>query len=114
VESTDATTGADLFSLEGMAAYLVERYLPGASLGEVRAGAECLAVAGEQVADEGIAVEYLGSTFIPGEEAVLDLILAPTTDAVSRITERAGARPARVSEVVLIAPRQPDPHRPTT
>jgi hypothetical protein len=84
--------------------YLVERYLPDASLGQVQAGIERLAVAGEQIAQEGIAVTYLGSTFIPGDEAILDLILAPSTDAVSRINERAGTIPARVSEVMLIAP----------
>ncbi len=103
MEFTDSIASDDVFPRR-MVAYLVERYLPGTSFEQVRAGAERLAAAADQIARRGGAATYLGSLFVPADEAILDIILAPSADDVARIGEQAGTIAARVSEALLIAP----------
>ena len=104
MEFTDSIASDDVFPRR-MVAYLVERYLPGTSFEQVRAGAERLADAADQIArGGGGSATYLGSLFVPADEAILDIILAPSADDVARIGEQAGTIAARVSEALLVAP----------
>ena len=71
--------------------YLVERYLPGVSaaqLADVRRRAGAAATA---MAEEGVAVAYVSSTFLPEEEAVFCLFDGPSAEAVAEANRRAGA-----------------------
>jgi hypothetical protein len=104
VEFTDSATRQIVFP-GNVPAYLVERYVPGSPVEQVQASADRLAKTGERIACDGIAVTYLGSTFLPGDEAVFDVIVAPSLDAVAAVNQQAGTVAARISEAILITPR---------
>ena len=90
-----------------MNAYLVERYLPGMSAAEVRAG---LARAGAVCAElraGGTEIEYLGSIFLPLEEACFCRFDGDRPEAVVDVNERAELPYARITAGVAIAPQGP-------
>ncbi len=86
--------------------YLVERYLPGATDAAAAAAAQRLEAATEQMTAEGIAVRYLGSTFIPADETCFCEFEAPSREPVEWANERANVPFARILPVVRLSPRQ--------
>ena len=87
-----------------MNTYLVERYLPGMSEAELRAGlARADAVCGELRA-AGTEVRYLGSIFLPLEEACFCRFDGDRPEAVAQVNERAQLAFARITAGVAIAP----------
>jgi len=84
--------------------YLVERYLPGMSEAELRAG---LARAGALCAElraAGTEVHYLGSIFLPLEEACFCRFDGERAEAVVEVNQRAELAFARITGGVAIAP----------
>jgi hypothetical protein len=86
--------------------YLVERYLPGATHDDAASAAERVAVATEQMAAEGIAVRYLGGTFIAADETCFCEFEASSPEVVEWANERANAPCARILAAVRLSTRQ--------
>ena len=81
-----------------MTKYLVERYLPGATDGQLDEAGERLAAAAERLAAEGVDVRYVGSTFVPEEESCFCRFESAGREGVERACEQAGVRFARIVE----------------
>ena len=90
-----------------MNSYLVERYLPGLSEAEVRAGLARAQSACADLRTAGIEVRYLGSIFLPLEEACFCRFDGDRQEAVAAVNERAGLPFARITAGVAIAPDAP-------
>ena len=80
--------------------FLVERYRPGLTIEGLRAGEAAIRRACLEVTREGHPVRYLGSTFVPDEEAVLAVFEAEAVAWVEEADRRAGQRHDRVASVV--------------
>ena len=90
-----------------MNSYFVERYLPGLSETDVRAGlARADAVCAELRA-AGTEIRYLGSIFLPLEEACFCRFDGDRPEAVVDVNERAELPYARITAGVAIAPQGP-------
>jgi hypothetical protein len=84
--------------------YIVERYLPGVTVSELdEASARLTATAAELTAD-GIAVRYLGSTFLPEEESCFCRFESASASEVRRACEQADISFARIVETHDFAP----------
>ena len=81
-----------------MKKYLVERYLPGATDGQLDEAGERLAAAAERLAAEGVDVRYVGSTFVPEEESCFCRFESACLEEVERACVRAGVPFARIVE----------------
>lgn len=81
--------------------YLVERYLPGATLDDVRASVERL---GTVVPADG-SVRHLSSTLVPGEGAVFAVFEAVSPEAVSTLNRAAGLQVDRLVPGVHLTQR---------
>jgi hypothetical protein len=91
--------------------YLVERYLPGFSHADLLAAAARASDAGAELAAEGLPVRYLGSLFVPGEEACFCEFEGPSAEAVELANRRAGVPFARVVPAQLISPGDLEDHK---
>lgn len=80
--------------------FLVERYLPGATLDDVRAGVARLEAA---LPDDG-SVRHVSSTLVPGEEAVFAVFEAASAEAVTALNLRAGLQVDRLVPGVHVTP----------
>lgn len=78
-----------------MPRYLVEAYLP-ASLTAIEDAREQARRAGEL----GERVHYLRTTYVPGDEIVLHVFEAPSTEAVRAASALASLRHERIVEAV--------------
>lgn len=83
----------------------MERYLPGVSADDLVSLNERSSVACEQMADEGIRIRYLGSTFLAEDEACLCRFDAPSVEAVVEANRRIEIPFARVLAARQLAPR---------
>ncbi len=90
-----------------MNAYLVERYLPGVSEAELRAGLARADAACAELRVAGTEIRYLGSIFLPLEEACFCRFDGARSEAVAEVNERARLAFARITAGVAIAPEQP-------
>jgi hypothetical protein len=84
-----------------VALFVVERYLPGVSVDELRGALQRLPDAAA-----GTAVRYLGSTILTEDEACLCHFEAPSAAAVAEVNGRAGIV---VDRIVLAMPVVPPP-----
>lgn len=89
-----------------MNAYLVERYLPGLSEAELRAGITRVQAACAELSAAGNQIRYLGSIFLPLEEACFCRFDGDRPDVVAHVNERAGLAYARITAGLAIAPGQ--------
>src|SRR5207302_10711756 len=62
--------------------YLAERYEPGATREQIEADASRLAVAAGELQAEGHLIEFLGSTFVTGDEACLSRVASRSAELV--------------------------------
>ena len=76
--------------------FLVERYVPGLSELDVEAAADRARLVCEQMTAEGTEVRYLGSTFLPEEEACFCRFEAHSAAAVAEANRRAAIPFARI------------------
>jgi hypothetical protein len=78
--------------------WLVERYLPDATEEQADEAASRLAAASLTVAAEGIALRYLGTTFVADEEYCVSRFAGGSIEDVRRACEAAGISDARIVE----------------
>ena len=85
-----------------MPTFIVERYLPGAALEELRAGiSRCRLVAAEMRL-EGRHVRHVGSVFVAEDELCLCRFTAPAPELVAEVNRRAAFDYARISRAETI------------
>ena len=65
-----------------MLEYLAERYEPGATGDQIGADAARLAAAARKLRAEGHQIEFLGSTYVPGDEATLSRFASSSAELV--------------------------------
>jgi uncharacterized protein DUF4242 len=87
-----------------MTEYMVERYLPGITTGQLDEASARLAAASEELTADGVEVRYLGSTFFPEEESCFCRFESPRADDVRRACQQAGISFARIVETRHLAP----------
>lgn len=78
--------------------YLVEWYQAGLTDELLEQAVARINKAGEQLADEGVAVELLGALIVPDDEVAFCLFTAESSPTVEQICHRAGIPPARIAE----------------
>jgi len=86
-----------------MPTYLVERHLPGFTRDQLPAAAGATKRTTETMAQEGVPVRYLRSTFVPGEEKCFCLFDGPSVEAVKEANDRARLPFERILEAAPIA-----------
>jgi hypothetical protein len=86
-----------------MAKYLVERYLPGITPEQLTAAAGAAKSTTAAMTQEGTAVRYLRSTFVPGEEKCFCLFEGPSADVVRLANDRAQLPYERIVEALHLA-----------
>lgn len=69
--------------------FVVERYLPGVDQDVLERGLRRLGRVTQAMRNEGLAVRYLGSTFVPGDEACLSRFRAGSSELVAEAHRRA-------------------------
>jgi hypothetical protein len=82
--------------------YLAERYDPGATGDEIGADATRLGAAARQLRAEGHLIEFLGSTFVPGDEATLSRFVSSSLELVERAHRLAAVPVERVVEALSL------------
>src|SRR5215207_4810474 len=87
----------------GMAKYLVERYLPGLTPEQLAAAAGSAKRTTATMRQEGTPVQYLRSTFIPGEEKCFCLFEGPSAEVVRTANDRAQLPYERIVEAMHVA-----------
>lgn len=87
--------------------FLVERYLPGATLDDVRAGVARL----DAVLPSDGSVRHVSSTLVPSEEAVFAVFVADSADAVEALNRAAGLQ---VDHITLAVHMTGGPNRGTS
>lgn len=85
-------------------AYLVERYWPGVDAAQIARTDEEVRRAVRDLAEKGISIRMLCSTFIPAEEVVLTLFEAPREADVLEVHERSGVLFDRLQMVEVRLP----------
>ena len=88
-----------------MTRYLVERYIPGDSVEDVRAAVGRLVAAVAEMAAEGTCVRYVRSTVIWADETCFCEFEAATREAVEWANERANVSFARILPAVRLSQR---------
>ena len=83
-----------------MPLYLVEVYVPRSAADEARAAGHRARAAAEALARDGIAIRYVRTTFLPGDETCFHVFEAPSPDVVTQVATRADLGRSRVIEVV--------------
>ncbi len=95
-----------------MARYVVEVYRPSSGVETLQGVAERLAASARQLSQEGTAVSYLDTIFLPTDETCLHLVEAVREADVRAVATRAGIDVDRVVPAEQIEPCGPS--SPTT
>ena len=82
--------------------YLAERYEPGATSAQVAADASRLATATGKLQAEGHLIEFLGSTFVPGDDATLSRFTSSSAELVETAHRLASVPVERVVEALSL------------
>jgi hypothetical protein len=91
-------------SVDEVKAYMVERYLPGITEGELEEANTRLTAAVRALAAQGVEVRYLSSTFIPAEESCFYRFESRGANDVRRACDEARVSFARIVETRDTAP----------
>jgi hypothetical protein len=91
-----------------MVAWIVERYLPEATRQDVDAATGKLAAASLALADCGVEIRYLGSTFVAAEQYVVSRFESVSGDDVRLACERAGVSYSRIVQAQELPAAAPD------
>jgi hypothetical protein len=83
-----------------MHTYLVEHYEPGTSADDLDRRARSVRYAAAQLAEEGRAVRYVRSTIVPGDEAFMAVLEAPSEELVREAYARAGVSFDRIARAI--------------
>jgi hypothetical protein len=87
---------------------MVEQYLPGISARERDEASARLAAAVKELLAQGVALRYVGSTFVPEEDSCFSRFEASSRDDVQSVYERARLPVARIHAVHSL-PRHDEP-----
>ncbi len=87
-----------------MQSYLVERYLPGISEAELRSGIGRVRALCAELAAAGAEIRYVGSMFLPLEEACFCRFDSDRAATVAHVNEQAQLGFARITPGVAITP----------
>jgi hypothetical protein len=82
--------------------YLAERYEPGATREQVEADASRLAAATGKLRADGHLIEFLGSAFVPGDEACLSRFASSSAELVEAAHRLASVPVERVVEALSL------------
>lgn len=89
-----------------MAVYMVERDLPGITL-EQLSGAQRAAIdTSRRFSAEGKQVQYIRSTYVPGESRCMCLFEAPNAQRVKDVNEAAQIPFTRIVEALDLGPKE--------
>lgn len=91
-----------------MLEYLAERYEPGADDEVIRADAAKLAAAARKLRADGHEIEFLGSTFVPGDEATLSRFASSSAELVEIVHHMASVPVERVVEAMSLPEERRD------
>lgn len=84
-----------------MAKYLAELYVPRAGSDGLRDATRRARAAAKEMTDQGTAVRYLRSIFVPEDETYFLLYEADSASAVAEASARAGIEVERIVDAVL-------------
>lgn len=85
-----------------MAEYAVEVFFPGRSSDDLRAAVVRARSAAEELTREGSPVRYLRSVLLSEEETCFHVFDAESEHTVEETSRRAGIKPVRIIEAVLL------------
>jgi uncharacterized protein DUF4242 len=88
-----------------MAVYMVERDLPGITLEQLGGAQKAAIDTSRRFSEEGKAVRYIRSTYVPGEAKCMCLFEAPNADRVREVNERAQIPFTRIVEALDLTPQ---------
>jgi hypothetical protein len=91
---------ADPIATTSTRLFLVERYWPGIDEPRARAVVASLEATARTMADEGLAVEHVGSILMPADQVVFSLITAADEAAVRALNARADAPIDRIAAAI--------------
>ena len=82
--------------------FIAERYEPGTTGDQVEADARRLAIAAETLRAQGHLIEFLGCTFVPGDEATLSRFTSSSAELVETAHRLASVPVERVVEALSL------------
>jgi|SRR5947208_11044697 len=82
--------------------YLAERYEPGVTREQVEADASRLAAAAAKLQAKGHVIEFLGSTFVQGDEACFSRFVSSSAELVAAAHRLASVPMERVVEALSV------------
>jgi hypothetical protein len=83
-----------------MREFVAEQYISGSDRAAAKRGASIARIAAEQLAREGIPIEFVRSIFVPEDETCIYFYQADSIEAVREAAVRAALSFDRVSEAV--------------
>ena len=87
-----------------MAIYMVDRSLPGITMGQLAAAQKAAIETAEKFTAEGKPVRYIRSTFVPSESHCMCLFEARNPEAVKELNDQAKIPYTRVVEAADLTP----------
>lgn len=87
-----------------MTVYMVDRDLPGISMEELAAAQQRAIEWSERYQDKGRKVQYIRTTFVPGESHCMCLFEAPDAESVAELNNDAEIPYTRVTEALDLTP----------
>ena len=87
-----------------MSTYMVERELPGISMGQLADAQKAAIDTSKQFTRQGKPVEYIRSTYVPGENKCMCLFEAESADTVKAVNDTAKIPYTRVVEAMDLTP----------
>jgi len=87
--------------------FIVERYVSGTSEADLERMFERLRRVTRELRAEGVRIRYLGSTFVPDDEACFCQFEAPSEEAVATANRRADAPSDRIVSGVRVRAATP-------
>ena len=85
---------------DSLRSYLAESYLPRIRRAELRDAARRAQLAAEALAEEGVRVRHVRTSFLPDDEVCLHVFEAPSAEAVCETMRRAALAVDRIVETV--------------
>ncbi len=87
-----------------MPVFMVERNLKGLSMDQLGAAQKAAIETGKRMTEQGKAVRYIRSTFVPGEARCMCLFDAASADDVKKVNEAAQLPFTRIVEALDLTP----------
>jgi hypothetical protein len=89
-----------------MTVYMVERDLPGITMGQLASAQQAAIETSRRFTEEGKEVHYIRSTYVPGEARCMCLFEAPSSQRVKDVNEAAQIPFTRIVEALDLTPKE--------